>query len=262
MDKSSLPHHNPHNKKMRLDQLLVELELVESRNKAQAIIQLGNVLVNEKVIDKAGTQVSKDAVIRLRGENSKFVSRGGDKLEAAMVHFQIDCTDYICADLGASTGGFTDCLLQRNAQKVYAIDVGYNQLAWKMRQDPRVVVMEKCNARHLEALPDPIDCIVGDLSFISITKIVPAMLKLAKPGAIGVLLIKPQFEVGYDAIDDGLVRDPAIRAKAINSVIEDFRRYDCTIIGHIPSPVAGAKKGNVEELVYLHFPTTQPSSVR
>ena len=158
---------------MRLDQLLVERELVPSRNKAQALIQLGKVLVNEQVIEKAGTQVKPDVTIRIRGENLRFVSRGGEKLDGALSHFDIDCTGLIAADIGASTGGFTDCLLQRNVEKVFAIDVGYGQLAWKIRQHPKVVVMERCNARHLESLPDPIGLIVGDVSFISITKILP-----------------------------------------------------------------------------------------
>lgn len=241
--------------KVRLDQLLVERELVESRNKAQALIQLGQVLVNEIVIDKSGTKVKPDVTIRIRGHHSRFVSRGGDKLEGAMVHFGLDCTDWIAADIGASTGGFTDCLLQRNIAKVYAIDVGYGQLAWSIRQNPKVVVMERCNARHLENLPDPIDLIVGDVSFISITKILPAMLKIARPSGLGVLLIKPQFEVGRSGTVEGLVKDPLIRQAAIDRVIQDFVDAGCEIIGHVESTVPGAKKGNVEELVCVRFPS-------
>ena len=239
--------------KLRLDQLLVELGLVESRNRAQALIRAGKVLVSETIIDKPGTKIKIDAPIRVK-ESMQFVSRGGIKLEGAMKHFQIDCSNWICADLGASTGGFTDCLCQRNAGKIYAVDVGYGQLAWKLRQDSRVIVMERCNARHLQSLPEPIDFIVGDLSFISISKIIDAMLRLAKPKAKGVLLIKPQFEVGPEGIKDGLVKDQKLREQAIQTVLEDFRQSGCTILGHIPSPIAGAKKGNVEELVYVKFP--------
>lgn len=242
--------------KIRLDQLLVERELVESRNKAQALIQLGQVLVNEVVIEKSGTKVRPDVTIRIRGNHSRFVSRGGDKLEGAMAHFGLDCTDWIAADIGASTGGFTDCLLQRNIAKVYAIDVGYGQLAWSIRQNPKVVVMERCNARHLESLPDPIDLIVGDVSFISITKILPAMLKIARPSGLGVLLIKPQFEVGRSGTVEGLVKDPLIRQAAIDQVTQDFIDAGCEIIGHVASTVPGAKKGNVEELVCVRFPAS------
>ena len=241
--------------KMRLDQLLVERELVPSRNKAQALIQLGKVLVNEVVVEKSGTQVKPDVTIRIRGDQQRFVSRGGEKLEGALAHFKIDCTDLIAADIGASTGGFTDCLLQRNVGKVYAIDVGYGQLAWKIRQNPNVVVMERCNARHLESLPDPIDLIVGDVSFISITKILPAMKRIAAPNALGVLLIKPQFEVGKTGTVGGLVKDPKIRQAAIDRVTAEFEAAGCTIVGHVQSSIAGAKKGNIEELVCLHFPS-------
>ena len=239
--------------KCRLDQLLVERELVDSRNRAQALIRSGKVLVSNVIVDKPGTSIKRDAPIRIK-ESLPFVSRGGLKLEGAMQHFQIDCTGWICADLGASTGGFTDCLCQRGAQKIYAIDVGYGQLAWKLRQDQRVIVMERCNARHLQKLPEPIDFIVGDLSFISISKIIDAMLRLAKPSARGVLLIKPQFEVGPEGIKDGLVKNELLRGQAIQAVLQDFKKAGCIILGHIPSPIAGAKKGNVEELVYVEFP--------
>ena len=240
--------------KMRLDQLLMERGLVPNLGKAQALIQLGKVLVNEVVIEKSGTQVKPDVTIRMRGEHLRFVSRGGEKLDGAIDHFKIDCTGFIAADIGASTGGFTDCLLQRNVAKVYAIDVGYGQLAWTIRQDSRVVVMERCNARHLESLPEPIDLIVGDVSFISITKILPAMKRIAAPNALGLLLIKPQFEVGRNDTVDGLVEDPVIRQAAIDRVTTEFEASGCKIVGHVRSSIAGAKKGNVEELVCLHFP--------
>ena len=239
--------------KIRLDQLLVDRELVPSHNKAQALIQLGKVLVNEVVIEKSGTRFKLDVTIRIRGQNQRFVSRGGEKLEGALAHFNIDCTGLTAADIGASTGGFTDCLLQRNIKKVYAIDVGYGQLAWTMRQHPNVIVMERCNARHLESLPEPIELIVGDVSFISITKILPAMKRIAAPNALGVLLIKPQFEVGRTDTVGGLVKDPKIRQEAIDRVSAEFQSAGCQIIGHVASSIAGAKKGNIEELVYLHF---------
>lgn len=239
--------------KLRLDQLLVDRDLVESRNKAQALIRAGKVLVSDTVIDKPGTSVKIDAAIRIK-DIMQFVSRGGLKLEGAMKHFKIDPFGWICVDLGASTGGFTDCLCQRGAKKIYAIDVGYGQLAWKLRQDSRVIVMERCNARHLQSLPDPIDFIVGDLSFISISKIIDAMLRLVKSKAKGVLLIKPQFEVGPEGIKDGLVKSEQLREQAIQTVLQDFKQAGCIILGHIPSPIAGAKKGNIEELVYVEFP--------
>ena len=241
--------------KTRLDQLLVDNGLVPNQSKAQALIQLGKVLVNEVVIEKPGNRFKTDVTIRIRGQNQRFVSRGGEKLDGALAHFNIDCTDLIAADIGASTGGFTDCLLQRNAAKIYAIDVGYGQLAWKLRQHPSVIIMERCNARHLESLPEPVDLIVGDVSFISITKILPAMIRIAAPDALGVLLIKPQFEVDRTGTVGGLVKDPRIRQAAIDRVTAEFESAGCKIIGHVASSIAGAKKGNIEELVCLHFPT-------
>ena len=241
--------------KTRLDQLLVDNGLVPNQSKAQALIQLGKVLVNEVVIEKPGNRFKTDVTIRIRGQNQRFVSRGGEKLDGALAHFNIDCTDLIAADIGASTGGFTDCLLQRNAAKIYAIDVGYGQLAWRLRQHPSVIIMERCNARHLESLPEPVDLIVGDVSFISITKILPAMLRIAAPDALGVLLIKPQFEVDRTGTVGGLVKDPRIRQAAIDRVTAEFESAGCKIIGHVASSIAGAKKGNIEELVCLHFPT-------
>ena len=160
----------------------------------------------------------------------------------------------ICADLGASTGGFTDCLLQNGAKKVYAIDVGYGQLAWKLRQDDRVVVMERVNARHLESLPELMDCIVADLSFISISKILPAMLRIVKSQGIGILLIKPQFEVGPQGTDGGLVKDEELRERAILDCIADFEKAGCTLLKRAASKLAGAKKGNIEEWIFVQFP--------
>ena len=240
-------------KKTRLDQLLVERGLVESRNKAQTLIKAGKVLVSDVVITKSGAAIKPDAVIQLK-EVPRFVSRGGMKLDDAMTHFDVDCTGLVCADLGASTGGFTDVLCQRNALIVYAIDVGQEQLAQKLTQDPRVIIMDRCNARHLESLPEPIDFIVGDLSFISISKIIGAMICIAKPKARGVLLIKPQFEVGKKGLRAGVVRDNNLRTQAIETVISDFKQAGCIVFGHVPSSIAGAKKGNIEEFVYVEFP--------
>mgnify|MGYP003706094057 FL=1 len=226
--------------KTRLDQLLVDNGLVPNQSKAQALIQLGKVLVNEVVIEKPGNRFKTDVTIRIRGQNQRFVSRGGEKLEGALAHFNIDCTDLIAADIGASTGGFTDCLLQRNAAKIYAIDVGYGQLAWRLRQHPSVIIMERCNARHLESLPEPVDLIVGDVSFISITKILPAMIRIAAPDALGVLLIKPQFEVDRTGTVGGLVKDPRIRQAAIDRVTAEFESAGCRIIGHVASSISAS----------------------
>jgi 23S rRNA (cytidine1920-2'-O)/16S rRNA (cytidine1409-2'-O)-methyltransferase len=242
--------------KQRLDQKIFDDGLVDSRNLAQALIRSGKVLVNDQVIDKPGTRVKDHDNIRIKGEIRRFVSRGGDKLLGALQDFELEVTDFICADLGSSTGGFTDCLLQNGAQKVYAIDVGYGQLAWKLRQDERVVVMERVNARHIESLPEEIDCIVADLSFISISKILPAMLRIIKPKGIGILLIKPQFEVGPNGTEGGLVKDEGLREKAIVSCIADFENEGCQVIQRTSSKVPGAKKGNIEELIFVRFPNS------
>ena len=183
-----------------------------------------------------------------------YVSRGGVKLKAALDAFQLAVGGLCCADLGASTGGFTDCLLQHGAARVYAIDVGYGQLAWKLRSDERVVVMERTNARHLESLPEPIDLLVADLSFISLHKVMPAMARIA-PGAAAVLLIKPQFEAGPGQVSrGGVIRDAGLRDQTVQRVVAELNDFGCKIFGHIPSPIAGAKKGNIEELLYLDLP--------
>lgn len=244
--------------KQRIDVLLVERGLAESRQKAQAWILAGLVLVQDTPVTKAGTKVSVDAEIRLReGAVQRFVSRGGLKLEGALKDFPaVRVEGRICADFGASTGGFTDCLLQQGAAKVYAIDVGYGQLAWKLRQDERVVVMERTNARHLESLPEPVQLLVGDLSFISLTKVLPAIARLTAPGADCVLLVKPQFEVGKGQLGKGgVVRDEAAREAAIESVLEQAREQGFTSHGVTTSPITGAKGGNVEYLVHLSSPT-------
>ena len=239
----------------RLDQLVVSRGLADSRQRAQALIRAGQILVDDTPQDKPGTRVRADAAVRVRGEALPFVSRGGLKLDAALAAFAVPVEGRVCADLGASTGGFTDCLLQRGAARVYAIDVGYGQLAWKLRQDDRVVVMERTNARHLDRLPEPVDLLVGDLSFISLTHILPAIARLVRPGGDCVLLIKPQFEAGRDGVGSGgVVRDPEVRADAIARVLSDATARGFTRVASIPSPVAGAKKGNIEELVHLTAP--------
>jgi 23S rRNA (cytidine1920-2'-O)/16S rRNA (cytidine1409-2'-O)-methyltransferase len=238
--------------RVRLDKLLVDQGLADSRQRASALIRAGVVLVDDMVRDKPGSQVPEDSAVRLRNNPLPYVGRGGLKMEAALDAFQVDPTDMIAADLGASTGGFTDCLLQRGAAKVYAIDVGYGQLAWKLRQDERVVVMERTNARHLESLPDPIDLIVGDLSFISLTKILPAICRLGDPGTQAVLLIKPQFEVGRSAVGKGgVVRDGEARQAAIDSIQKAAESSGAHCHGVMDSPVPGAKKGNIEALIHL-----------
>ncbi len=238
--------------RVRLDKLLVDKGLADSRQRATALIRAGVVLVNDVPRDKPGAQVSVDAALRLKENPIPFVSRGGLKLAAALDEFGIDPAGMIAADLGASTGGFTDCLLQRGAQKVFAIDVGYGQLAWKLRKDHRVVVMERTNARHLESLPEPVALIVGDLSFISLTKVLPAITRLAGDGTTAVLLVKPQFEVGKEAVGKGgVVRNESARTSAIQRVIEAAESAGAQLNGVMDSPVPGAKKGNIEALIHL-----------
>jgi 23S rRNA (cytidine1920-2'-O)/16S rRNA (cytidine1409-2'-O)-methyltransferase len=238
----------------RLDVRMVELDLAPSRERAQGLIRAGQVLVDDRVVDKPGTKVAEGAALRVRGDDLPFVSRGGLKLQFALAHFALPVEGCVCADLGASTGGFTDCLLQNGAARVYAVDVGYGQLAWKIRTDSRVVVMERTNARHLERLPEPIDVIVADLSFISLTKVVGAMLRIAVAGARGILLVKPQFEVGPDRVSKGgVVRDAADREAALKATTNELERHAIRVIGHVESPILGAKKGNREFLLRVTF---------
>lgn len=239
----------------RLDARLVALGLADSRQRAQQLIRAGNVLVDDIPRDKPSTQVLPDQRVRVRGEPLPYVSRGGLKLAGGLDAFAVDPDGRICADLGASTGGFTDCLLQRGAQRVYAVDVGYGQLAWRLRQDDRVVVMERTNARHLSSLPEPIGLVVADLSFISVTRMLPAILRIGAPGAEAVLLIKPQFEAGPGGVGrGGRIKSPEIRAAAIEGVVAACGAAGFRVLGTVPSPIAGAKAGNVEELVHLAFP--------
>ncbi len=241
-------------RRVRLDRLLLDRGLVETRNQAQALIKAGAVTVSGMVRDRPACQVTPDVAVALTADPEPYVSRGGRKLAHALDAFQVEPAGHTCADLGASTGGFTDCLLQRGATKVFAVDVGYGQLAWKLRQDERVVVMERTNARLLESLPQAPSLIVGDLSFISLRLILPAILRIAQPGAEAVLLIKPQFEAGREGIGKGgRVRDEEVRTNAIQGVVDAAEGLGCTVLGLVRSTVPGAKSGNVEELVHLRL---------
>ena len=236
--------------KVRLDQLLVQRGLVESRERAQRLIMAGVVLVNDRVADKPGLQVAADAPIRIK-EGLPYVSRGGLKLAAALDRFPIPVEHAVCADIGASTGGFTDCLLQRGAARVYAIDVGYGQLDWKLRSDPRVVIMDRTNARYVESLPEPVGLAVIDASFISLRLILPAVLKWLHAEAHLVALIKPQFEAGRDLVGKGgVVRDPQVHADVLRSILLSAPELGCSPIDLVRSPIEGPA-GNVEFLLWL-----------
>jgi 23S rRNA (cytidine1920-2'-O)/16S rRNA (cytidine1409-2'-O)-methyltransferase len=240
-------------KKERLDNFLVAKGYFETRSKAQAAIMAGNILVNELKIDKPGTQIKNDSIIREIGKKLPYVSRGGLKLKKALETFTIEIKDKIFADIGASTGGFTDCALQNGAQKVYAIDVGYGQLAWKLRTDDRVVNMERTNARTLDenSLDDKIDIATIDVAFISLSKILPSVLKILAPNGCVIALIKPQFEAGKENVGKkGVVRDPKIHEEVINNVIEMALELGFFVSGLEYSPVKGPE-GNIEYLVYL-----------
>lgn len=238
--------------KIRLDQLLVQRGLAESREKAKALIMAGLAQVDGKRADKAGRLVPASASVLLKG-TQPYVSRGGQKLEAGIQHFDVKVKDKILIDVGASTGGFTDCLLQNGAQKVIAVDVGYGQLDWKLRQDPRVEVLEKTNIRYLktEDLEAPIHGASIDVSFISLKLVVPPVSDLLEKQAFIMALIKPQFEVGKGQVGKGgVVRDPNLHQEVIDQLKTFFETLDWTVQGHIPSPLLGPK-GNKEFLIYL-----------
>jgi 23S rRNA (cytidine1920-2'-O)/16S rRNA (cytidine1409-2'-O)-methyltransferase len=245
--------------KMRLDKILLARQLVPTREKAQALVLAGRVLVNEQKIDKPGSNVAEDAAIRILGDDLRYVSRGGFKLEAALRHWNIDLSGRFCLDVGASTGGFTDCMLQHAAERVLAIDTGYGQIAQKLRSDPRVMLMERTNARHIrsEDLPDGITFLGMDVSFISSTLILPAVIPAAfdKAGATAesVVLIKPQFEAGREHVGKGgIVRDPAAHQMAIDRVRACVATLGGEAIAVTDSPILGAE-GNREFLLYAHF---------
>lgn len=240
-------------KKERLDALLMNRALFESRAKAQAAIMAGQVLVNEQKIDKPGTPVPPDVTIRLLGNKLPYVSRGGLKLEKALQIFPISVQDKVVADIGASTGGFTDCALQNGAAKVYAIDVGYGQLAWKLRNDERVINMERTNVRYLEAdsLPEQVDAATIDVAFISLDKILPAVHKILKEDGFVIALIKPQFEAGKENVGKkGVVRDALVHEQVINNVIAFAKEEGFGIAGLDFSPIKGPE-GNIEYLLHL-----------
>lgn len=247
----------------RIDKLLVERGLAESRTKAQAMVMAGVVLVNEQRVEKPSDQFLPDAQIRIKRADdptSRYVGRGGLKLEAALREFQIDAQGLVCLDVGASTGGFTDCLLQHGAAKVFAIDVGHNQIDWRLRNDPRVEVREGVNARYLtlQDFPTTFDLIVVDLSFISLTKVLGAVVSLLKPGASMVVLIKPQFEVGRGEVGSGgIVRDEQKRLRAVTEVNQFASTLQLRVDGVIESPIHGAE-GNVEYLAhYSYYPASK-----
>ena len=239
--------------KERLDVLLVSLGLAESRAKAQATIMAGEVYVNGQKADKSGMEVDITSNIEVRGSACPYVSRGGLKLEKALKNFGVDPTGYVCSDSGASTGGFTDCLLQQGASKVFAIDVGYGQLAWKIRNDPRVVVMERTNIRYVtpEDLGELLDLSVIDVSFISLGLVLPVVKTLLKPTGQVLCLIKPQFEAGKEKVGKkGVVRDPAVHEEVLQNFISLAKSLDFTIRNLTFSPVKGPE-GNIEFLAHL-----------
>ena len=238
---------------MRIDRLLVERGLVASRERARRLVMAGAVLVADRPVTKPGAEVPDDAEVRLRGADSPFVSRGGEKLAGALDAFQLDVRDRVAIDVGASTGGFTDCLLQRAARRVIAVDVGYGQLAWKLRQDPRVVVLERTNARALtpDMLPEQPDLAVVDVSFISLATVLPAVAAVVTPGGAIVALVKPQFEVGRSRVGKGgVVRDDAARADAVAAVRAAAEALGLTVRGEAESVLPGPK-GNREVFLWL-----------
>jgi 23S rRNA (cytidine1920-2'-O)/16S rRNA (cytidine1409-2'-O)-methyltransferase len=248
--------------KLRLDKLLVDRGLAASRERAQALILAGKVLVNEQKLDKAGAQVGEDEAIRLLGEDLKYVGRGGLKLERALEHWQIDVEGKVCLDVGASTGGFTDCLLQRGAARVIAIDTGYGQMDFNLRQDSRVLLLEKTNARYVtsEIIGEVVDLIVIDVAFISATLVLPPVVNAAFPesaderrGRQVIVLVKPQFEAGREFVGKGgIVRDEAAQLAAVEKVRGTLLGLGCTRTDVIESPILGAE-GNREFLLRAVF---------
>ena len=240
-------------KKLRLDQLVFDLGLTESRERAKTTIMAGLVYVNGQKADKPGMQVAPDVKVEVRGEAIPYVSRGGLKLEKALKVFPVDPTGMTCIDCGASTGGFTDVLLKNGASKVYAVDVGYGQLAWSLRNDPRVISMERTNVRYLteEQIPEKLDLAVMDLSFISVRLILPAIYPLLKEDAKVVCLIKPQFEAGREEVGKkGVVRDPKVHLEVLERFLEFLPSAGYSALGLDYSPIKGPE-GNIEYLGYL-----------
>lgn len=241
--------------KLRLDALLAQRGYYETRTKSQAAIMAGVVLVNNIKIDKPGTQVDTDAEIAIIGNKLPYVSRGGLKLEKALKVFHASVAGKVVADVGASTGGFTDCALQNGADRVYAIDVGYGQLAWKLRNDERVVNMERTNVRHMEegALPEKVDIATIDVAFISLEKVLPAIKNFIKENGCVIALIKPQFEAGKEKVGKkGVVRDSAVHLEVITRMLSFARSIGFSACGLDYSPIKGPE-GNIEYLLYLTF---------
>ena len=241
--------------KKRLDQVLVERGLVEGLSSAQGLIMAGKVYSGEKKLEKAGLQISEEAALEVRGQDHPWVSRGGLKLTHGLAEFNLSTKDCICMDVGSSTGGFTDVMLQNGASRVYAVDVGRGQLAWKLRSDDRVVVLEKTNARHLtsEIIPDPLDFISCDASFIGLKTLLPASLELAQPGAHLLSLIKPQFEVArHEVGEKGVVRDTKLHKSVCDTIkfwLDGLPNW--TVLGLTQSPIKGPE-GNIEFLIAAH----------
>lgn len=239
--------------KKRLDVLLFEQGLVPSRQKAQAVIMAGQVRVNGLKVDKAGTAIDETATLEVKGNTLAYVSRGGLKLEKAMANFPISLEGAICGDIGASTGGFTDCMLQNGATKVYAVDVGYGQLAWSLRSDERVVCLERTNARYIteEQIPDMLDFASVDVSFISLKLILPALRARLKDGGQVVCLVKPQFEAGKEKVGKkGVVRDPAVHLEVLEQFLVHASEADFRVKGILYSPIKGPE-GNIEYLGWI-----------
>ena len=236
--------------KKRLDVLLTERGLTESRQKAQAAVMSGQVYAAGRRLDKPGMSVPEETALEIRGEPPRYVSRGGLKLEKALHTFPVTLQNAVCADIGASTGGFTDCMLQNGAAKVYAVDVGYGQLAWKLRTNPAVICLERTNARYLtkEQIPETLDFASVDVSFISLSKILPALRPLLKPSAQAICLIKPQFEAGREKVGKrGVVRDQAVHTEVLSGFLTHAAQADFTVTGLTWSPVRGPE-GNIEYL--------------
>ncbi len=246
----------PPQKKQRLDQLLVDRGLAESRTRAQALVLSGNVFAGDRRLDKPGTSVAADVELRVKGRDHPWVSRGGLKLAHALEDFGLSPEGAVCIDVGASTGGFTHVLLENGATRVYAVDVGHGQLAWSLRNDERVVVLERTNARHLTAehIPEPVDWVVCDASFIGLATVLPAALALARPGGRLVTLIKPQFEAGRENVGKGgVVRDPEVHAAVCARVKEWVEAQGWQVQGIVESPITGPE-GNVEFLLSAQRP--------
>ena len=250
--KAGLKQKLPQTEKIRIDQLLVDRGLVESKSKAQALIMAGKVFSETKRMDKPGHKVSQEIPLEIKGQDHPWVSRGGVKLASGLEYFSINPNGLVCLDVGASTGGFTDVLLDGGATKVYAVDVGHGQLAWKLREDERVEVLEKTNARYLtdEQIPEPIDLIVCDASFIGLQTVLPAAMKLVAPSASLIALIKPQFEVGKDQVGKGgVVRDPDLHQEVCDKIENWISGMDdWEVMGVSQSPIKGPE-GNIEFLI-------------